>query len=242
MKKSDRSQAEKIPESGPGIRLTLLIAAAVFGLWTGCEAAVTIPAPAWMELTPVAEKMVVGGLPSTVLYFRAKRKPEEVIAFYRKSWDEGGSGRSGYREADGAPWRVISRLEDRYLMTVQVKEKDAFTSDGYLATADLKEVRAESKKAGIIPSLQGSDIVNDLTSYDPGSKSRTVMLVNGYSVARNSDYYRDYYLERGWGQAVDQQKGDSSVLVFGKNGSQSHLVISAAGSKTRVVMNLIEEK
>ena len=223
------------------IFVILICAASIFGTTSGSFAAVKIPAPSWMEQTAIADKMIINGLPSTVHAFQAERKLAELLEFYRVRWNEGGIGEIGYKEAEVAPWHVISRLEDgRFLLTVQAKEKDALTCEGYLAIADLREVKAGKESGNDIPRPHGSDIVNDLKSSDPGSKSRTVMLVNNSSVAGNSNYYRDYYLGRDWGQVVDQETGDARVLVFGKGSSQVHLVISPAGSKTQVVMNLVD--
>lgn len=228
----------------PGFCIVILSwATIILGTTAGSFAAARFPAPSWLEQTAVADKMIINGLPSTVHVFQAERKLTELLQFYRNRWHEGGIGEIGYKEAEVAPWHVLSRLEEgRYLLTVQAKEKDSLTCEGYLAIADLREVKAGKNSGGHVPRPHGSDIVNDFKSFDAGSTGRSVMLVNNSSVAGNSDYYRDYYLGRDWGQVVDQETGDARVLVFGKGSSQVHLVISPAGSKTRVVMNLVDDK
>jgi hypothetical protein len=204
------------------------------------RAAVVIPAPSWMEQTAIADKMVINGLPSTVHYFLADRKLEVLLAFYRERWDESHVGRAGYREAAVAPWHIISRLEGRYLLTVQAREKDALTTEGFLAVADLQQIAHKSDGAKRIPKLAGSDVVNDLTSYDPGKKGRTLMIVNAFSVSRNSDYYRDYYLDRGWGLLQDHENNGSRVLSFRRSGKEAHIVINPARGGAVTVMNLVE--
>ena len=223
------------------LRRAVLLAVAATVLPTLSSGAIAVPSPPWMERTAIAEKMIVNGIPSTVHYFQAKRSLEEVLIFYRSRWAEDGTGNPGYREAEAPPWHVISRLEDRYLLVVQAKGAAA-ASEGYLAITDLQEIDVKNEMGSNIPRLQGSDVVNDLTSTDPGSKGRTVMLFNGFSVPRNSDYYREYYLGRGWGEVVDQETDDARVLVFGRDGSQAHLVISPSGAKTQVVMTLVDGK
>lgn len=215
----------------------LAVAAAV--LPAASSAAVAVPSPPWMERSAVAEKLIVNGIPSTVHHFQAQRSLEEVLMFYRSHWAGDGTGTPGYREAEVPPWHVISRLEGRHLLVVQAK-KAADVSEGYLAITDLQEIDVKHELGSKIPRLQGSEVVNDLTSIDPGSKGRTVMLFNGFSVARNSDYYREHYLGRGWGKVVDQETDDARVLVFGSDGRQAHLVISPSGARTQVVMNLVD--
>ncbi len=201
--------------------------------------AVDIPVPSWLEKTSVAQKMVINGIPSTVYHFIADRDVEEVLKFYRQRWDESSAGRAGYREAMVAPWHVISRLDGRYLLTVQVQEKDKLLSMGYLAIADLKEIKREKNAHRSIPKLAGSKVVNDLVSYDPGKKAKTLMLVNEFSVATNGNFYHDYYLDRGWGQLQDQKLSDARVLAFSKSGAEVHLVINKTSSGSVVVMNQV---
>ncbi len=223
-----------------GLRIILLICVAVILSFPGKSvAAVDIPVPSWLKRTAVAQNMVINGLPSVVYYFETNRNMEELLDFYRQKWDESAEKRAGYREAKAGPWHVISRLEGRYLFTVQAQQKDSFTTKGYLAIGDLQAIDRHNEPGKGVPKMNGSKVINDLTSYDPGKKGRTLMIANNFSVSGNSDYYRNYYLSRGWGQLIDQAGENSQVLAFGRSGEEAHLVISNAGGSTMVVMNLI---
>ncbi|HKJ65488.1 MAG TPA: hypothetical protein VJ969_08805, partial [Desulfopila sp.] len=156
-----------------------------------------MPVPGWMETTAVAEKMVVNGISSQVHHFTAPRPVEELLEYYRLRWDDTKAGGKGYREADARYWRVISRLQGRYLLTVQAREKDTFSSEGYLAVADLKDIEDQGREQKVVPKMRGSEIINDSKSIDGGIQGRTMLIVNAFSTATNSDYYRDYYLSRG---------------------------------------------
>jgi hypothetical protein len=184
--------------------------------------------------------MVINGLPSVVHYFETDRKLEELLDFYRQRWDESAAKKAGYREAEVGPWHVISKIDGRYLLTVQAQQKDAFTTKGYLAIGDLSAVQNKKDQGKGVPKMSGSKIVNDLVSNDPGKKGRTMMIANGFSVSSNTDYYRNYYLSRGWGQLMDQGSNDAQVLAFTRYGKEAHLVINKTGGSTIVVMNLIE--
>jgi hypothetical protein len=243
MKSNTACHLRKIPKEylRKIFRFILLIhVAAIAGTSVESIAAVEIPSPSWLERTPIAENMVINGLPSVVHYFETDRKLEVLLDFYRQSWDKSAANKAGYREAEVGPWHVISKLEGQYLLTVQAQQKDTFTTKGYLAIGDLSAVPKKKDQGKGVPKMSGSKIVNDLISYDPGKKGRTMVIANGFSVSSNSDYYRNYYLSRGWGQLMDQGSNEAQVLAFSRFGTEAHLVINKAGGSTIVVMNLIE--
>jgi hypothetical protein len=195
-----------------------------------------IPAPKWLEVTGVAQTMLINGLPSTVYHFEACRNAEELLEFYRQRWS--GPRKSGYREAHVAPWDVISRLDGKYLYTVQVRQDEYLHIRGYLAVANLAKIRKQQQ--GSIPKMSGSKIINDVSSRDPGSKGRTLLLTNKFSVASNTAYYRQYYTARGWNLIMDKSGEKGSVLTFQIRNRQAHLVLSSTGKATMVVMTLMQ--
>lgn len=217
----------------------LLLAAGMAGKPGVGHAAIEIPVPAWVTTTAIADQMVINGLPSTVRYFHADRPLEEVLAFYRERWDERYAGRAGFREAAVDPWHVISRLDGLYLLTVQARETNALTCEGFLAVADLEDIRKRPARDDSVPQMAGSRVVNDLTSTDPGREGRTLMIVNDFPVSRNRDYYRDYFLDRGWGRLQDQAQGDAHVLSFRRLGKEAHIVIKPTSTGAVTVMNLV---
>jgi len=185
--------------------------------------------------------MIINGVPSVVQYFEAHRETDDLLNFYRKRWKNGNQGKPGYREATFPPWSIVSRLDGNYLYTVQVQESGAFSINGYLAIADLKQMAKQKKESIPVPQMNGSRIVNDVTSFDPGIKGRTLMLTNKYSTVSNSQYYRNYYLERGWGKLMDADSDGTNVMAFRKRSKEAHLVISSLRGSTQVVMNLTEK-
>ena len=227
--------------------LALFLLLGIFGLGiapTHVQAEVVIPIPSWVEKVEVADSMIINGLPSTVHYFKSDKGLDELLRFYRQRWDSGDKKKPGYREVEFAPWHIISRLEDdkRYLLTVQARSAGPLAAHGYLAIADLKGMKNKSDRGRGIPKMKDSRVVNDLTSFDPGKKGRTVLVVNNYSVASNSAYYRKYYSGRGWGKSIDIEKDGSQVLAFTRFGKEVNVVISQNfSSTTQVVMNIVED-
>lgn len=198
-----------------------------------------IPVPSWLQPATVGEKMVINGLPSTVYRFETHETVEALLGFYRDQWR--GKGKNGYREAHVEPWYVLSRLENNYLYTVQVKEEGSFSISGYLAVGDLAAMRKTLKNDKPVPLMDGSTVLNDVISFDPGKKGRTVMLANKYSASGNSQFYRNYFRDRGWATLMDSSSDESFVLAFKKRNLETHLVISTVQGVTHVVMNMVEE-
>lgn len=201
-----------------------------------------IPVPNWVKRAPVGKKMVIKGLPSTVHFFEAEKGLEEVLRFYRQRWEKGKGMKLGYREVEIPPWTIISRLSGggRYLLTVQAQGDGPFQSMGYLAVADLKGLKKIPEPGRDVPKMKGSQVIDDLTSYDPGKKARTLMLSNTFSVESNSEFYRSYYKMRGWGTLLDASNDGGQALAFGRFGKEAHIVISQNFGSTQVVINLVE--
>ena len=227
--------------SPSGLILSLLFSALLVISNTAHAAPEEFPAPSWLNRVQVGEKMIINGIPSVVQHFEAYEEINELLEFYRKEWNDSTSETPGYREAQVAPWYIISRLEGSYLYTVQVQEEGAFKIRGYLAIADLKAMKKTLKNNSLVPRMSGSRIVNDVTSFDPGKKGRTLMLVNTFSVASNANFYRNHYLERGWATQMDSNSEEAFILVFRKRSKEAHLVLNHIQGSTQIVMNIVEE-
>lgn len=203
------------------------------------HAAPDFPAPDWLKRTAIAEKMVIHGIPSQVEYFEAERDVDAVLEFYRRRWQGDYAGHAGYREAHVEPWHVISRLQERHLLTVQVRRQSALNADGYLAIADLDEIDAEQATSDTIPKMAGTKVLNYNTSFDPGKKGEVVMLANKFSVDTNGRFYRDYYTNRGWATLQDQALSDATAMAFRRFGSEVRLVVKKSNMGAVVVINRV---
>lgn len=198
------------------------------------------PTPDWLNRTQIATTMIINGLPSSVHHFEAHKDLEQLLEFYRRQWNDGSDEKPGYKEVYVSSWHVISRLEDHHLYTVQVQQNDDFSITGYLAVADLKAMKKAQKNITSVAQMNGSQVINDVTSFDPGRKGRTLMLTNNYSTTSNSSFYRNYYQDRGWQKIMDNSEKEASIIVFRKNDKEVHLVINHIEGATQIVMNLVE--
>ncbi len=203
-------------------------------------AAKEFPVPDWLKPSSVAREMIINGIPSSVLEFQSYRKMEDLLDFYRHKWNDTTPKKPGYRESIIPPWHIIARLDHQYLYTVQVQEGDDLQITGYLALADLKQIKDQKRhRAETVPQMSPSQIVNDVTSNDSGISGRTLLLANSYSLSSNISYYRNYYEDHGWGMLMDRGEKGGQVLAYRKGGREAHLVLSRSGDSTAIVMNII---
>ena len=134
------------------------------------------------------------------------------------------------------PWTVLSRLDGKKLEYVQVRDLE-LGATGYLA---LSEIKRHQVRQTTLPMMQGSRIVNNMMTSDPGKKAQVMLLSNTYSVTGNGTFYKDYFVGHGWQQVTEDKRADSQVLVFHKGSDEAHLVISRQQGATQIVINLVQ--
>lgn len=221
------------------VRAAALLLLALLPALTGqALARQRIPAPPWLNRTEVAAEMINHGRLCRIVHFTTRRGVDKVVAFYRNKW-AGTGPNSGCREAGIPPWRILSRLEGRWLLTVQVRPLKDGGSGGYLVETDLKKKRKSFVRIAI-PTMQQSRIINDISTRDPGRKARTLLIVNQHTVQANTLFYRDYFNSQGWEPLVDQQEEQGQILGYRHGDTEARLAITPAGTATtRVVMNIV---
>src|SRR5690606_16292412 len=103
-------------------------------------AAPKFPPPPDSTIGKMGESMIVNGVPMDVRQFVSRRSVEQVLEFYRQFWPKGTEKEPGYTETDILePWNMITRVEDGYLMTVQVMDNDGRGSSGLLGMSRLPD-------------------------------------------------------------------------------------------------------
>lgn len=208
-------------------------------LWSGVAlAAPKFPPPPGSKIGLIAESMVVNGIAMDVRQFNSKRSVEEVLEFYREFWPKGTEEKPGYTETDALePWQIITRVEEGYLMTVQVTHAGQKGSTGLLGLSKLPDPENLPKLGNKIPKMSGSTVFNDIKTRDIGKNGRTVALINDFTVENNANFYRDYYTGRGYGLDMDRtvSGGDSHAQRFSQKGDVVTIVITRADEGTIVV-------
>lgn len=222
----------------------LLLLATLSLIHTGALAAPNFPAPPDATVGKLGEALVINGIAMHARQFVSKKSVHEVLEFYRHHWPKGTAKKPGYTETDAlTPWKIITRVEDGYLMTVQVAEQGDSGSHGLLGMSKLPNPDQELPVLGQeFPKMRGSTVFNDIHSKDLGKQGRTIQLSNKYSAATNAGFYRDHYTNRGW--VVDMDKslsGGNSYAQRFSNGNNSVIITINKGKNGSVIVAQTEK-
>ena len=201
----------------------------------------------------VGNNMVLNGISSDVRAFYSKKSFEKVSEFYRLQWQDEVSGGKrgeklpGYTETDAmVPWRLFTRIEDGFLMTVQFQEADDKGVWGYLAVSRLPKNPGKKKNPALaiprdIPVMGDSRIISELVTDDPGKKARTMIIYNTHSVGSNISFYRSHYINRGYSvdNDISLSQGRMHSLVFKSARKRINIMLIGGHNDTRVVINAV---
>ena len=196
-----------------------------------------LPVPAWLDANQVADRLIINGLPAKVTYFLSTKPPEIITSYYQNLWQKRGNTKHKNVRLDH--WHILSGLENEKLYTVQVRASNNGSS-GYLAVTDLTKIGKNKTKQ--VPAMSGSNIANDVSSYDPGQTGRTVQLHNSFSIVSNASFYQQYYEGLGWTNDIINKSATGAVLVFRKHNEAAHIVVSSLNGTTHVVHQLVSMK
>ncbi len=204
------------------------------------------PPPPDAAVEWVAQDIEMNGNKTAIRAFHTKDSIEKVVQFYRKEWRRPPEkDKPGYMETiDAAPWYIITRIEEGYLLTVQVQiqKNDKNASWGYLSISPLPKNPNEPPKelGSTTPKMSGSHVVNEMKSNDPGKKANTLIIANKHSLGSNAAFYKNHYQGRGWTTETDHNAQDVQTLVFKTRRERVTIMLLKDGSETRVVVNSVK--
>ena len=203
------------------------------------------PAPPEASVEWVSRNIEVNGIRSDIRSFNTLKSVNNVINFYSKEWDEPvDKEMPGFLiESEAmAPWTVISRIEDGYILTVQTMETDRGEAWGYLAMSPLPPKGIPTELGLDIPKMHDSHVVQEIKHDDPGKNGQTIILANSHSVVSNINYYRNYYLGKGWSEESDYElaPGKMHSLAFKTNREHINIMLMGDSKETRIVINKVK--
>ena len=149
----------------------------------------------------------------------------------------------GHTETDAmAPWSLITRIEDGYMMNVQYQRADDGGTWGYLSLSKLPPKDARPNPDDIPPAVKRTHVMSSVRTNDVGQKGRSYLLYNDRSVTSNVDYYRSYYKMRGWGVQADRslKHGELHALAFRDRRKEVTIVIMGNHRESQVVFNQVD--
>ena len=200
------------------------------------------PVPEHTQVSKVADTMLVAGRNTAVRAFVSDDSVADIVKFYQDAWhDPPAKGAPGYAYDTSviAPWKLLTRVEDGYVMTVQVMEHQPKGSFGFLASGHLSEPGAPAIAPPEPPSMHGSKVLSNISSKDAGKDALTSMLVNQESFDSNVNFYRTYYQD--WRTDLDQvvQRGKMHALGFTHNREQVVITIQSGRDGSHIVVNSV---
>lgn len=200
------------------------------------------PPPPEANVEWVGRNLEMNGIRSDIRAFHTKKSPEKVSEFYRREWEKPvGKDLPGFTETDAmAPWHLITRIEDGYLMTAQFQETDQGGTWGYLAMSPLPDKDAKPREMGkAFPKMPDSQVLSEMNTDDPGKKARTMVIANDRSVNSNVAFYRNHFLAKGWTMETDKTltEGRLHSLVFKSTRKRITIMVIGDHNQTRLVIN-----
>ena len=197
------------------------------------------PAPPKSSVASVAQDMNLHGRITTIRMFTTHNEVEEVLDFYKEIWSEPVSRKGpNYAQEDRAmaPWRLITRVEDGYAMTVQVQAGDP-GSWGYLAISALPEGGEPVPGASTPPSMRGSEVLSNITHKDLGMNGQTAVIKNKFPVMRNVEFYREKF--DAWRVDTDKAIAEGKVhtLRFTRGRTTVVITINGGDAESEIVIN-----
>jgi hypothetical protein len=201
------------------------------------------PAPPRANVSVVGSDMTIQGRTLSVRAFLSDDPVERIVEYYQELWQEPpakGAPGVAYEPDAIAPWHLLTRVEDGYVMTVQVQPSNTQGSFGYLALGRLPEPgQGRPPEPPLPPAMDGSRIQSNVSSVDPGKKAQTAMFVNTYSLDSNVNFYRNHYA--GWRKDIDQPMGNGGLHALGFRRGREEVVITIQSGRdgSQVVLNSI---
>lgn len=201
------------------------------------------PPPPHADVSSVGDDMLIKGRRTSVRMFVSDDEVEDVLLFYRDLWAEPvARGGPGFAAEDLAlrPWRLLTRVEDGYVMTVQVQPGKG-GSWGYLAISRLPE-GGVGEAYDTPPSMRGSEVISNVEHSDPGRDATTTVIANGFSVRSNVSFYRDRY--SGWRLDMDRPLREGRVHAMRFTRGRRHVTITINGddAESQVVINEVQNR
>lgn len=201
------------------------------------------PAPPDARVETVGDNVSISGNTMFIRQFYSSKKMERVNRFYHRRWAQGEDGREpGYVESEAmAPWHIISRVEDEYLMTVQIQPADNGGSWGYLAMSKLEPGKQAPDGAPEVPRMSDSRVLHQMDTVDSGQEGQTLLLSNPHSLASNVNYYRRHYQKHGWREDMNQpiRRANMHILAFTSGRYKINIMLTGDQNETQIVVNRI---
>ncbi len=197
-----------------------------------------IPTPEDAKISVVSEDTIFNGVPMKMWEMNVNEKSEKVLDFYRKEWAKPTiKGAPGFTENKYGDWKLISRMEDEYLLTVQIKDRPLNRTLALIAMSTLPMAKNLPAPGKGFPVLADTLVLNDIKSSDGNKDSRTIIAQNSRSVSENIKFYRRLFRRKGWTELTESLDPHpvAGMLMFDKRNKELNLTVTKSNKKTDIV-------
>lgn len=207
----------------------------------------TIPVPENSSIVVVADKMLFNGIPMKTWELKALMKPDELQKFYMTAWavpsDSADINTPGHLIKTIPGYRVISRVEENYLLTVQVRDQKTASSRALLAISKItRDKNREYILGDGFPALTGTTFINDIEAIDGPKKSRTLIATSEAPLQSVARFYRTTMMRNGWLEItkniVITNKG--GAMIFQRNKEEMNITLSPDQNTVNIVAIIVE--
>lgn len=202
----------------------------------------TIPVPENPHVVVVADNMIFNGIPMKTWELKALMTPKELQQFYVTAWSDASKGM-----AFGAPaylirnipkYTVISRTEDKYLLTVQIEDRKTESSRAYLAISKVLDGMDKDYVLGDgFPTLTGTVFINDISAIDGHKKSRTIIATSEAPLQALARFYRSTMTKTGWAEITKNiaMTNKGGAMIFQRDKAEMNITLSPNEKSVNIV-------
>lgn len=196
--------------------------------------------PDSMHVKIVAQQMRMNGLNTRIYAFNSPQNVDELAAYFNSEW-RGDMARSRVE-----PWHILAHRDGGYLLTVQIKSSELSNTQGFIAFTDLFDAVEQGRKPPKLdlPTLPGTQVVQDLQSTDQGRPSRTVILRSDKSAHQNLEFYRAYFREQGYkpvSRGALVKGPDGGAMILNRGAEQLNVAIAQTKDQTTITIVRVQQ-
>lgn len=197
------------------------------------------PVPPGARIFDVGGEVSLDGRPTHILGFVSTQRPDEIATWLRTR------GGPAFVENRVGETRVFGRVENRFLVTVQVTPQGA-GSRGLTAVSDLRTNTIERDARWLRRLPSGTRLLNFTGSEEDGRRSQQWLMSNDDGIAANRERFLMLLREEGLSLQYDgmpQGRSDARVLMFSGEGGYAAVTLhrEAAGG-TAIVLHRVMAK
>lgn len=184
-----------------------------------------------MKTSTLLESSIHNNRPLMVRSFIIDVEFVEVQTFYHELW-EGQVDHSTY-----GPWRQITTITDKCMMTVQVASKELGGSHGRLVISNLPGAAANQALGMDLIRPGDAQVISDLKTDDGFKTGRVSVLTSAQSPSQLKQFYANEYINDGWTFEREFSEGAGTVIVFRRGVETANVLFLEGATGTQILIN-----